>query len=156
MHLKEIINVKNYAISNSRDRHKLPIDHYKLVIEIRTNFKLHIKNYLIRRFCDWFNAHQTCHIFQKMDFSISSLSMSSIKYRNSISILEIVLSAVVKTLMFKTHNVFVGQLDGKHMWCGYVMLQADNNQVCDLHVDNYPFNHKILCYEEWMGSPYYI
>ncbi len=65
--------------------------------------------------------------FPKMDFPMSSLPMSSIKYQNNISILEIIISAVVKTLMFKTLNVFVGQLDEKHV--EYVMLQADNNKV---------------------------
>ncbi len=56
---------------------------------------------------------------------MSSLSMSSIKYRNNISILETISSVVVKTMMVKIINVFGGQLDEKH--AEYVMLQADNN-----------------------------
>ncbi len=63
--------------------------------------------------------------FPKMDFSMASLSMSSIKYRNNISILETIFSAVVKIMMVETLNVFVGQLGEKD--AKYVMLQADNN-----------------------------
>ena len=56
---------------------------------------------------------------------MASLSMSSIKYRNNISILETIFSAVVKIMMVETLNVFVGQLGEKD--AKYVMLQADNN-----------------------------
>ncbi len=56
---------------------------------------------------------------------MTSLSMSSIKYRNNVSILETIFSAVVKTMMVETRNVFVGQLGEKDV--KYVMLPADNN-----------------------------
>ncbi len=56
---------------------------------------------------------------------MSSLSISSIRHRNNLSILEITFFAFVKTMIVKTLNVFVGQLDEKHV--EFVMLQADNN-----------------------------
>ncbi len=60
-----------------------------------------------------------------MDFPMSSLSISSIRHRNNLSLLEITFFAFVKTMIVKTLNVFVGQLDEKHV--EFVMLQADNN-----------------------------